>query len=164
MKKWAANEDDIVRAMWPDKPAIRKRLQGRRTLVAIQSRGAKLGLRKPLSRWTAREVTLLRKLWPSTIARAEIRAALPRFDDTAVRMQARHLGLRRPPQFGRLIGDHFADRVRVEAIRHGLSNRGLDAMLGLKGTFLKGCGWRLQQHVVRAAEALGGTVRIVWED
>lgn len=148
---------------YPDYHAMAAALPSR-TLRALRSRAADLGIQTKRTMWTAAEVAVLRRLWLSHASRSEIYAALPRFTRLAIQEQARHQGFRRMFVTQRAIGDPFTDAVKAEVIKRRITNRQLDDLVGSKGHFRNGSPGVTQRHFVLAAEALGGTVTIVWDD
>jgi hypothetical protein len=60
---WTKKEDDIVRALYPDYKALRRKLR-RRTYYALKARTRRLGVAKRNHVWLSTEASLVRRMYP----------------------------------------------------------------------------------------------------
>lgn len=163
---WTYRETEILREHWPDMAAIRKLLP-HRTETAIRHMAAKCGAAPPKNQhiWTGVEDKRLRALAVAGASRKEMAAALNLSPmQIQNRLQyARIRVARRPPT---PCGDELADAVRLRAFQMNISMRDLDRSLGKHRIFENALSKKyvLPQHIDKAVKALGGRMKIVWED
>lgn len=152
-----------MRQTYPDYRALGEKLP-HRSYAALRGRARDLGVQTPRALWTAADVSKLGRLWGSEATNAEIAAALPRFSKEAIKSQAKLMRFRRPYVGQRPTGDPFIDAVKAQAVRRRVTNRQLDKLVGTYDYFYRSSADLAVRHFVLAAEALGGTVTIVWDD
>lgn len=169
-KIWTQDEIEILRKAWPDRRGAVALLPGR-SLAAIDSRAAKLGLRRPGHQWTTGEASRFRKLW-RTASRDEVLAAFPWATWTALENYAQwqrangYPNLRRPNEKYRSTGDVFVDQIIARAKELNMTMAELDAT-AKTGRYFQAGRHRYRRswgHLARAAVALGGTLRIEFHD
>jgi hypothetical protein len=154
---WTKSEDDTLRQLYPDYPAIRRALR-RRSHYSIKGRAKTLGETKRKVahyRWSADAVNRLRKIYP-TSTRAEILAAFPGASWQQIKDKRKHIKVYRIRKPLMPTGYLALDNLRKRAREMNLSMTDLDAMAKTKFYFQKQ-GWRtgLNRRIVkRAIEAL----------
>lgn len=160
---WTKEEDYIVRSLYPDYNALRRKLP-RRTRYALKARAARLGVIRKDHVWLAVEVSRVRRMYPRA-TQEELMAALPNLSLSQIRSKAKDIGVRRARRKPVTTGYPLIDVIRDRAFDLRLSMVDLDAMAGTK-RFYQSSGWRggnfNRKFVLRAIEALGGVVSIQW--
>lgn len=162
---WSDSEDAVCRKFYPAFDLIGATLQ-RRTYVAILHRCRKLGLSRTIMRWTAADISRLRRIYP-TASPEELVAAFPGRKLTHIRSAAKrnHLRRRRRPYVE--TGDPLIDHIRQRCFDYRISMSELDRMVGSSHYFEKK-GWRIgwinHAAIARAVKALDGNLRIEWND
>lgn len=166
-RSWSEEEEDVLRALYPDFPRMCERLP-HRSRTAIGHRVAGLDLVPPQKRWTPAEVATLRRMWAKATP-DELRAALPRWPADAIRRKGSEVGLKprgRAPL--KLTGDPLCDAIRDRCRVLGYSMAYLDR-ISHTSTYWSACEWnnagghRLTP-MVRALHALGGEIDVRWPD
>jgi hypothetical protein len=161
---WTKKEDDIVRALYPDYKALRRKLR-RRTYYALKARTRRLGVAKKNHVWLATEVSRLRRLYPRA-TQQDLMAALPNLTLQQIRSKAHDICVRRARRKPATTGYPLIDAIRERAFELNLSMVELDAMSRTQRYYQK-ASWRggnfNRKAVLRAVEALGGEVSIQWE-
>ncbi|MDD9899430.1 MAG: hypothetical protein OXT65_00435 [Alphaproteobacteria bacterium] len=163
---WTKEEDRKVIRLYPDYKAMKKQLR-RRTLISLKRRASNLGIARKRHVWTGAEITLLRRLFPET-PRHEILAAFPYLTWRQIYSRARYAGFRRKKKPFKMTGHQPLDDILRFAYRNNLSLADIDKLSRTKKYFQKAqwCsnGFRGHKAILRAALALGGRVRVEWED
>lgn len=161
---WTKKEDDILRTLYPDYKALRRKLR-RRTRYALKARAARLGVIRKNHVWLAVEVSRVRRMYPRA-TREELMAALPNLTMAQIRSKASDIGVRRARRKPTATGYPLIDAIRERAFEQNLSMADLDAIARTKRFYQSG-GWRggnfNRKAVLRAVEALGGEVSVRWE-
>jgi hypothetical protein len=160
---WTAEEDQIVRDLFPDYVAMKKCLR-RRSRQALHSRATKLKLTRSISLWTTHEVSRLRKRWRDA-TRAELIAEFQRHTWCSIQNKGRTFGIRRRPWKPKLTGQRMLDDIRQRAADLRISLTDLDRICVGRRYFLKssrGSQKPRRNVLLRAIAALGGRVEIVW--
>jgi hypothetical protein len=178
---WQEWECEVIKSHWPDLPTLSGKLK-KRTEWAIKTRAQHLGLTKSRNVNTAADRTRIRKLFNEGKTRAEIGRLIGK-TERQVNGVFEAMGLRvgkRPPA---LIGIPIIDDVRQRAYAMGITLAELDYEIKSRGVVGKGThsiftkknmklkhrngkawvyiDWR---QVQAAADVLGGTLRIDWEE
>lgn len=160
---WTKEEDGIVRTLYPDYKALRRKLR-RRTRYALKARAARLGVIRKNHVWLAAEVSRVRRMYPRA-TQEELMAALPNLSLSQIRSKASDIGVRRRRKLV-ATGYPLIDAIRERAFEQNLSMVDLDAIARTKRFYQSG-GWRggnfNRKFVLRAVEALGGEVVVQWE-
>jgi len=161
---WTEREDDVVRALYPDYKALRRKLR-RRTYYALRARARTLDVVTRRHVWLATEVSRLRRLYPRA-SREELLAAFPDITWRKIKAKARHAGIHRARRKLATTGHPLIDLIRDRAFDLKLSMVDLDAMAGTRRYFQK-AGWYNgnfnRKALLRAVEALGGEVSVSWQ-
>lgn len=161
---WTEQEDDIVRALYPDYKALRKALR-RRSYYALRGRVRTLGIVNRRHIWLATEVSRLRRLYPKA-DRLDILAAFPGLRWGQIAAKAGHVRVHRHRKRLVRTGHPLIDHIRERAFELNMSMVDLDAMARTKKYFQK-AGWANgnlnRKALVRAVEALGGEVLVRWQ-
>ncbi len=161
---WTKEEDDIVRTLYPDYKALRRKLR-RRTRYALKARAARLGVIRKNHVWQGAEISRVRRLYPRA-TQEELMAALPNLTMEQIRAKASDIGVRRARRKPAATGYPLIDAIRERAFKLNLSMVDLDAIARTKRFYQSG-GWRggnfNRKFVLRAVEALGGEVSVQWE-
>ena len=160
---WTKEEDDIVRELYPDYKALRRKLR-RRTYNAIKERARTLEVAHRRHVWLASEVSRLRRLYPRS-DRLDILAAFPGLRWRQIAGKAGHIRVHRYRRRLSRTGHPLIDHIRDRAFELNMSMVDLDAMARTKKYFQK-AGWANgnlnRRALVRAVEALGGEVSVRW--
>ena len=160
---WTKREDEVVRQLFPDHRAIKKRLR-RRSRQAIHHRAEKLNLAKRMNLWTTTEISVLRKRWRDA-PRQELVAALPRHSWDGIRAKAQVLRLSRPRKL-KITGKRLLDLIRRRSIDLKIPLTDLDRIC-VGRHYFSDSSRRSQKPrrnvLLRAIAALGGRVEIVWQ-
>ena len=163
---WSLMELDTLKRHWPDLRLLKKRLPIR-TVPAIKAKAGSCGLTpgRPNHIWTAREHSDLKRMAAAGRTRRQIASHL----GLTVRQVANRLqyaGIQMPRRRPVTSGNPLLDAVRHRAFDMNMSMRDLDRSLGYKGRFSR-CfpGKPISMFSIqRAVRALGGRLRIDWED
>ncbi|MGD9668835.1 MAG: hypothetical protein AB7U75_07210 [Hyphomicrobiaceae bacterium] len=161
---WTKREDDIVRALYPDYRALRRKLR-RRTYYSLRARARTLDIVKRRHVWLGTEVTRLRRLYPKA-ERHQLQAAFPDVTWSQIKAKAQHVGIHRARKKLVTTGYPIIDLIRDRAFELNLSMVDVDAMAGTKRYFQKACwvnGNINRKAMMRAVEALGGEVSVSWQ-
>ena len=161
---WTKKEDDIVRALYPDYKALRRKLR-RRTYSAVKNRARTLNVVKRRRMWLASEVSRLRRLYPRA-TQEELMQAFPGMTWRRIAYKARHVGIRRARRKLVITGHPLIDTIRDRAQNLNLSMVDIDEIAGTKRYFQKAawCNGNFNRKaVLRAVEALGGEVSVHWD-
>lgn len=163
---WEEREDDTCRLFYPDYYAIHRVLRWR-TLGAIKWRCKKLGLvKQSFHRWTARDISILRRLYPAG-SREEICEAIPGVEWSTIRVAARYYGLRRNKKPYKITAVKALDEVRLRCYDLRWTMRDLDEECRTK-LYFQTRGYRSEypnfKAINRAVECLGGVLEVTWRD
>lgn len=163
---WAEREDLVCCLFYPNLGTI-KWLLPWRTTGAIRWRCKQLNLFKPLChRWTAREISILRKLYPSG-TREEICEAIPNVDWQRICVAARYYGFRRDKKPYKITGVKALDGVRSKCYDLRWTMRDLDEECRTRNYF-QTRGYRSEypnfKAINRAVSTLGGILEVHWEE
>lgn len=167
-KIWTAQEDETLRRLYPNYRAMVKALPNR-TMVAVRFRVRAIGAAQPYvcHRWTAAEISRMRRLAASGATRREIIAAFaPLTKNQVVNALAYHRVVRKKSPL-RPSGHPALDAVRARCRELRLSMSDLDAMARTRTYFrqaqwAKGRGVNLER-IAKAIQALGGTFTVAWD-
>lgn len=161
--RWSASEDETVKALYPDRKAIRKALP-LRSHWAVRSRAQILGLAPKRHVWTGAQLKLLKRLYPSASKR-ELLAAFPWATYIGICATANHYGLVRNRALPTSSGYKVIDQIRGRAALVGYTMVQFDALAGT-GVFFSKAKWsrgeEFKPEIGKAVSALGGTLRIDW--
>lgn len=162
---WSKAEDRIVIACYPDHRKAVRQLTGARSYWGVRHRAERLGIQIKRHIWTNRDIANLRALWRAGASDRELTAAFPGLTRHAICGKARHKGFgprpRKPPK---VLGIPILDAVRKRTHDLDMSLRDLDRETRAR------CYWGhnshrvVPRHVFRAVKALGGRIRIEWDD
>ncbi|MBX9455834.1 MAG: hypothetical protein KL863_07330 [Rhizobium sp.] len=163
---WKEREDLACRLFW-EEPWLLRRLLYWRTPGAILWRCKHLGLIKYWDhRWTAREIAILRRLYPKG-TREEICEAIPGVEWRKICVAARYYGFRRDKKPYKITGIVANDQVRLRCYDIKWTMRDLDEECRT-GRYFQTRGYRTKypnfKHINRAAEWLGGQLEVRWDD
>jgi hypothetical protein len=162
---WTEHERRVIAKHKPNYDRLCQLLP-HRTRGAIIKEALSLGPKRFVRRWTAAEVSKLRKLYPSAPAE-EICAAFPWACWINIRQLARYHGFRRKQKAYKITGIPALDDVRRRCFEIGWSMRDLDSAARTGRYFYCG-GWsgkRINYRALgRAIEALDGQFRVQWND
>lgn len=162
---WTKKEDQIVRELYPDYNAMKKRLR-RRSKSSLHWRAGVLGITRQNSAWTGKEVNHLRRLWRNS-TRDELTAQFPRHSWASIAMKGRIFGIRRRPWVPKPTGLDLLDKIRLRAATRKTSLTELDKICACPGYF-ENSGynpkWPRRNALLNAIAALDGHVEIVWHD
>lgn len=161
---WTTKEDDIVRALYPNYKALRRKLRSR-SYSAIRYRASVLDVIKRRHVWLGSEVQRLRRLYPKA-SREAIMQALPGLRWGQIAGKAGHIRVFRHRQRLCRTGHPIIDLIRDRAFDLNLSMVELDSIARSK-TYFQKAGWRTsgvnRKAILRAVEALGGEVSVQWQ-
>lgn len=163
-RDWFEREDDACRILFPDIKEIRRFIWWR-SEGAIIARCKRLGLgRRDFHRWTARDISILRKLYPAA-PREDICAAIPGVDWKNIRATAQRHGLRRLKKPYKITGINALDEVRLKCYDLRWTMRDLDEECRTKRYFqTRGyrCDYPNFKAINTAVLALGGILEVTW--
>ena len=163
---WTTEEDNQVIMLHPDYSALRLALP-QRTYYSIKTRARILQVVKPRHCWTAKEVSILRRMYPEA-SQEEISIFFPGMSWGKIAARARYAGYRRTRKPYKRTGYQPIDDILQFAFKNNMTLADVDAFAGSKNYFQKqqwiSNGFTGHKAVLRAAVALGGKVRIEWED
>lgn len=163
---WLEKEDVVCRLFYPNIYAISRVLKWRSD-GAIRWRCKKLGLVKNWShRWTAREISILRKLYP-TAPKEEICAAIPGVEWRRICVAARYYGFKREKKPYKITGVPSLDSVRSKCYDIKWTMRDLDEECRTKRYF-QTRGYRSEypnfRAIGKAVDFFGGFMVVQWPD
>lgn len=162
---WKNWEDDICRQIYPDYSALRKALP-HRTQAALQKRCSALGIQRKVHRWTAKEISDLRRMYSSAGAH-ELRERFTRFSTREIRRKAQELGLQRLRKPYQKSGNSLLDALRERAHDQNLTMLHLDEF-AQSGEYFHRRYWRIGKGkikydiIVKAIQELGGRLTVDW--
>jgi hypothetical protein len=170
---WSAEEDAICLKFVPSETV---KLLPNRTFKAIAKHRHQL--RNPQEKgssrnWTAKEVSVIRREWPTASHVRELMELLPGRDARQIRSKASQLGVKRRwlGEHGTLLEGHkeILDQIVIRAKADGIALNKLDKILKTGSYFAKS-NYRVPDRAVkllavaRAVEFFGGTLVIDWRD
>lgn len=164
---WTEEELSVCRELYPDRVAIRERLQ-RRSAEAIRKKCEELGLASRRVPWTAADITRLRKMYRSA-SWDELFATFPGRTEDAIRQTANKRRMFREKKPYKLTGFAAIDQIRARCLEQGFTMLDLD-QYARSGQYFRQAHWRgtwrwySDRFVARAIRALGGRISIEWDD
>ncbi len=162
---WVPNEDQLVRNLYPDYGALRRKLP-HRTYRAIRQRAGALGLSKKRHIWTMAELGRLKKLYQAGAPKDVVLAEFLHATWDQISGVAKFHGFHRKNQKFKTTGIAIIDAIRDRADKMNISMVDLDAMARTK-TYFKKADWHRPglngKCVMRAIEALGGRILVEWD-
>ncbi|CAH0496458.1 SANT/Myb-like DNA-binding domain-containing protein [Novosphingobium sp. CECT 9465] len=160
---WTAEEDQLIRALYPDYDRLQRQLK-LRTRSALKHRARRIGVTVVRHVWTNIEVASLRALFAQGIADRDLVGKFPHLQLGQIRAKAQHLGLTRPRRAPVLLGVPLLDGIRQRAALAGLSLVELDRRAST-GRYFQSCRRNLDLRCIwRAAQILSGEIRVNWQD
>ena len=163
-KVWNEAEDELLRSLFPDYKAIVKALP-HRTYFACRTRARTLGLVVARPPFTAKELSLIRRLYPAA-DRDELLARLPGRDWGRITAFAQRHGVRRLPKTYKPTGVQVLDQIRSRCRELNYTMPDLDKLIRSKGYFGKANWSRGHIHhrdIGRAVRALFGELKADWK-
>lgn len=162
-RPWSAEEDQLIRSLYPDYDSLQRRLLYR-TRSALKHRARHLGVTAGRHVWTNVEVALLRALYAAGVPDRALGEPFPHLRLGQIRAKAQHLRLARPRRAPVLLGVPPLDAVRQRAAQAGLSLAELDRR-ARTGRYFQSCRRNLDLRCIwRAAQLLSGEIRVTWDD
>lgn len=162
---WTTRQREVLKRWYPDYKEMKKRLP-KRSLAAIAGQCHLMGLSTPKPAWTAADRTKLRRLF-TTVSKAELRAAFPDRTWTSLQVAGYQMGLRRWRKPYVKTSHTVVDSLREACRQSGNYMPDLDEFAGTRKYFT-GRIQRRKKHnfraIDRAARALGGKLKIEWEE
>lgn len=163
---WTPEEDEICRKYGHDYSILGARLP-HRTYKALRARCQRLGIRPKRKRISAKQLSTLRRLYPSA-TKAELLDAFPGYTLRELHDLASYYGLKRRVRAFASTGFPIIDAVRERARELNYSMPDVDEIAGT-GKYFQKAGWFNHTrpnfvYVSRAVEALGGTLVTVWDE
>ena len=162
---WSEEEDAICRRLHPDYRALEKALP-QRTAAAIKSRCARLGIRRKLKPWTAKEISALRKHYPEAPLDV-LKRMFPDRSMAAIRSAARYNRVYRKRKAYVPTGVSVLDRIRARCFELNYTMTDLDALCRSKRYFSNSkwlSGWISHKAIAHAIIALDGEMDAEWRD
>ena len=161
--RWTAEEDQLIRSLYPDYDGLQRRLR-HRTRSALKHRARHLEVTADRHVWTNVEVALLRALYAAGVPDRALAEHFPHLRLGQIRAKAQHLRLTRPRRAPILLGVPLLDAVRQHATQAGMSLAELDRR-ARTGRYFQSCRRNLDLRCIwRAAQLLSGEIRINWDD
>ncbi|MCZ7498867.1 hypothetical protein [Agrobacterium sp. ST15.13.015] len=162
-KVWTAEEDEIVKSLYPLYAEMQLRFP-ERSLKALHGRCERLGIAKKLHWWTGAEISKLRRLYP-TASRVKIREEFPRGTWRAIEAAAKRHGMSRARRKYKRTGHHLIDAILARIEEIGWTLPDLDEEARTKKYF-SNQGWRRSRpniaKIALAVKALDGRLAIAW--
>ncbi len=163
---WELWEEQLVRDLYPDYPAI-LRVLPHRTYWAVRSRARKLGVVTSREIWKASTVRSIEEL-SRTHTTSEIASKIADMETHQVDAIIKYFGFGRKPREGfRRAGIPVIDDVLYRADQQGLTLVEVDRRAGIGKRYFAGRRWENGLHgghLARAVFALGGELYVEWED
>lgn len=160
---WTAEEDDLIRALYPAYDRLERALP-HRTRSALKNRARHLGVASVRHVWTNVEVALLRALYAAASPDRILAERFPHLELGQIHAKACHLGLRRPRRAPILLGVPVIDAVRQRAALAGLTMVELDRR-ARTGRYFQSCRRNLDLRCIsKASQLLGGEIEVHWDD
>lgn len=160
---WTAQEELVLRLLYPDYAALHRALKIR-TYNAIKKRATQLGICRQRHRWTAAEISRLRKLYPKESAE-DLKVAFPGLRLTQLRRMANYRGITKDRKPYAPTGIAVIDSIRKRAFELNLTMIDVDE-LAKTGAYFRDSRWRhhgvVAHKVCRAILALDGSIEAVW--
>ena len=162
---WGAEEDDLVRALYPDYIALQTHFP-LRSLGSIRGRAKSLGIQHKRRRWLASHRAILRREWDAGKTVAQIAAEhFPDVEPNQAKWWASFnvRGTRERRALAKL-GSPVLDDIRTRARERGLTMAQLDKQCGAGVYFQHNRKEVVVRWVVAAVEMLGGDLDVAWRD
>jgi hypothetical protein len=162
---WTEMEIGLVRRLYPDYGKLVEALRGR-SRKAIEIKAARLGVVQQRRGWTGAELVKLRRMYP-VLSQRELVAEFSGRTWPAIIQRAHRSGLQKNKRPYTTTGDATLDAIRARcfALKYTMSD--LDEIAGTRGYF-RGRDWyrgpKGLNAIHRAVQALGGELRVSWED
>lgn len=163
-KLWTADEDEIIRSLYPKYVEIMKRLP-HRTYRACLTRARKLKVVDERPPYTMRELSVVRRLYPAG-EREEILSLLPGRTWQQIGDLAGRHGISRLPKSFTPTGVLVLDQIRARCRELNYTMPDLDKMIRGKGYFGKANWYAGHIHyrdIGRAVNVLYGNLRVDWK-
>ena len=163
-KVWSQEEDELFRSLFPDYAAITKALP-HRTYFACRGHARKLGIVTARPPFTAKELSLIRRLYPAA-EREELLLLLPGRKWEQIKSLANRHGVHRLPKSFAPTGVPVLDQIRLRCRELNYSMPDLDKLIRGKGYFAKGnwCHGHIHHRDIgRAVRALFGDLKADWK-
>lgn len=162
-KVWTAEEDEIVKSLYPLYAEMQLRFP-ERSLKALHGRCERLGIAKKLHWWTGAEISKLRRLYPAA-SRVKIREEFPGGTWRAIEAAAKRHGMSRARRKYKRTGHHLIDAILARIEEIGWTLPDLDEEARTKKYF-SNQGWRRSRpniaKIALAVKALDGRLGIAW--
>lgn len=160
---WTEAEDEILRRQYPQRATLTVQLPGR-TWKAIKRRASKIGVAKPLNRWTARQDRDLERAIKRGAGKHELLALFPGRTYVQIADKAKYLNVK--IKKAAILASKFAakESMRRRARQLGVSFKELDRRIGRPICFGEVHHRPATRSVVAATEILGGQITIVWDE
>lgn len=163
---WTSKEDELCREFGSDYALLAQKLP-HRSYMAIKKRCQKLGLRRRLRVVTAKELSLMRKLFPRGTSH-EIQQAFPHRTLNCIKSICLYRGIYREKRPYQPTGIAVIDDIRARCFESNLSMVDLDDIARTKRYF-QNRGWKDSKApnyaaVYKAVAALDGEISIRWRD
>ena len=163
--EWTSEEDDQVRALFPNYDAMKQALP-HRTDAAVRCRAGVLSLKKKHHSWTGAELVRLKKLYEGGASQKEILRAFPFATSTMIQGGNQYNGFHRKNVRYKPTGFPIIDAIRERALKMNISMVELDAMAHSKKYF-RVAAWQTGgvhgKYILRAIAALGGHLSVNWD-
>lgn len=165
-KLWTEEEDALCLEYGHDYKLLAVHIPDR-SYAALRARCGHLGIRPKRRIVSARERTLLRRLYPRATT-AELREAFPGRSLVRIQQIARYYGFKRCRAQLTTTGFPVIDEIRQRCHQLNYSMVDLDNIARTKKYFQKACWFNRQTpnplYVLRAVEALGGKMTVEWDE
>jgi hypothetical protein len=161
---WSKREDEVCRVFYP-RYDLMERLLHDRTAEAIQYRCRYLGLAPKTNRWTAGELSRLKRVYPAGTWE-EILEAVPTKTRAQIRYAAQYYKLRRDRKPYKPTGHVAIDQIRTRCFECNYTMRDADILASSKSYFYKAhwhSKWINHKAIARAVKALDGRLVVEWD-
>lgn len=163
---WTFVESEVLRELWPDVGAIKKRMPYRSEL-AVRAMAKRCGLIPDSNRhiWTGAEEKKLRQMAADGLTRQQIATEL----NLSISQVSAHMLNRRihmPKRAPAPAKDPLAHAIRQRAFQLNMTISDLDRSLGRHQVFANATSNAgiNPVHIHRAVKALGGKLAVVWDE
>ncbi len=163
-KLWTPQEDEVITSLYPDYGAITKALP-HRTYFTCRSRARKLGIVKQRKHFTAKELSIVRRHYP-TATHEELLALLPGRNWAAIKYLARTHHIYRELKPFKETGVPVIDQIRERCRELNYKMPDLDKLVRTKSYFAKGSWHNGHIHhraIGRAVKVLFGDLKADWK-
>ena len=160
---WSMEEDRLLRRLYPNYRQLRSALP-HRSLAALKHRVRRIGIVSTRHVWTNLEVRRLRDAFEKRVSDKELEPLFPGLALGQIKAKAQHIGAPHRRGGSVLLGVKALDAIRQRARARGISLVELDRQAQTGKFFQKSRRQPMLRQISRAAEVLGGEVRIEWSD